>query len=113
MEESELDEWFNEQKELLEERVAAGLQGKDPVRAKHEFDAKYKALIVEFQKRQEQIYESKERSIRLQKPVARAKERFATLIKRIADDYKNRKLIIKKWFFDRKIRRIVRDKRDL
>jgi bisphosphoglycerate-dependent phosphoglycerate mutase len=113
MEESELDEWFNEQREKLEEKVYADINGKNPQRAKEEFDKRYRALIAEFQKKQAQIYESKERSARMQKPIAAVKLNLGLAWQACTGPFRRMKPAIKKWFFERKIRKILRDKSDL
>jgi len=49
----------------------------------------------------------------MQAPITRIKEQWAHLLRKITDWFRAQKLAVKKWFFDRKIRRIVRDKSDL
>ena len=113
MEDSELDDWFTEEREKLEEKVYLGLQGKNPIKAKEDFDKQYRALILEFQKKEQQIFDSRERNAKIQAPIRHAKERMSLFFKKIQSWLAAQKLAIKKWFFDRKIRKIVRDKSDL
>jgi hypothetical protein len=110
MEESELDDWFNEQKEQLEEKFYAS---KDPVKAKQEFDSAYKKLILNFQKKQEAIYDHKRRIAALQAPIARQREHMRLFFSRIGDWFSARRQAMKKWMFDQKIKRILKDKSDL
>jgi CRISPR/Cas system CMR subunit Cmr6 (Cas7 group RAMP superfamily) len=112
MEESEVDDWFNEQKEMLEERFAAESQ-KDLYKAKDRFDKDYKRLLLEFQKRHGKVYDQKLRQARMQKPIARFRERKRLLVESTDLWFTERKLAIKKWFFDQRVKRILKDKRDL
>jgi hypothetical protein len=114
MEESELEEWFSESREKLEERYfAAVTAGKDTEKAKLEFDKGYRSLIAGFQERQAQLYEHKLRAAALKAPFARVRDRVRLFFKRIGDRWRNRGHPIRKWLFERKIRRILRDKSDL
>jgi hypothetical protein len=109
MEESELDDWFNEQKEMLEERFYAEAQ-KDVAAAKAHFDKDYKKLIREFQEKQVKIYEHKERAARLQKPIARSRELMRLRTQAVKQWWRQMRLDVKKWRFDRKIRRILKQR---
>jgi ppGpp synthetase/RelA/SpoT-type nucleotidyltranferase len=112
MEESELDEWFTQERERLEERFYAQAL-KDSVAAKERFDRDYKALITTFQHKQAQIYDAQMRSEHIHAPIARVRERvrrFLHPIKKIPRRIKRR---ITTWFFERKMRRILKDKSDL
>lgn len=112
MEESELDEWFNEQKELLEERFYQRA-AKDSLKAKEEFDVAYKKLIVNFQQSQQDIYAKQKRNAALQKPIARARERINLFFTSISMWFSVKRESVKRWFFEQKIKRILKDKRDL
>jgi hypothetical protein len=112
MEEQELDEWFNEQKERLEERFYAEAE-KDVAKAKARFDKDYQLLIRQFQQKQGALYDQKARAARLHKPVDRMRERWRLTISEVRQWIAAKRLAVKKWRFDRKIRRILKDKSDL
>ena len=114
VEETELDEGFAEARERLERGYfAAVTQGKDPDKVKLVFDREYKSLIVELQKRQAQLYESRRRNAALKAPFARYASGLKLVFKRLSDKWDNRGHPIKKWRFERKIKRILKDKSDL
>jgi hypothetical protein len=110
VEESELDEWFGEQKERLEEEFYAS---KDQVKAKERFDHKYRKLITDYQHKQLSIYEGKMRAARLKAPFVKLAERKKMILGRIGLWFTMRKQAVKKWFFDQKVKRILKDKSDL
>lgn len=112
MEEPEIDEWFSEEKERLEERFYAEAQ-KDVAKAKERFDHDYRKLILNFQAKQEQSYDAAKRKAALQKPLARFKERRRLAAEAVRQWWQQRTLALKKWWFDRKVRRIIKDKSDL
>jgi len=114
MEEQELDEWFTEQREKLEARFYAVLnENKESTKEKERFEKDYQELILEFQKRQMALYAQQKRLAALQAPMARWSSQHALLQTQLENWWAGRKAAYKKWRFDRKIRRILKDKRDL
>jgi hypothetical protein len=113
-EEAELEEWFTERREQLEESLLTSLQeGHDSERAKARFDRAYRAAIAGYQRQQQRIYERRRREAAARHPIARIRERVALLQERMAAAWERRKSAVRQWFFERKIRRILRDKNDL
>jgi hypothetical protein len=110
MEDSEVDDWFNEQKEKLEEKFYAS---KDQVKAKEEFDVAYRKLILGLQQKQEAIYEHKMRMAAMQAPIGRIRDKTKLFFASIGVWFTLKKQAVKKWFFDQKIKRILKDKSDL
>ena len=117
MEETELEEWFVREKEKLEERFSTVLRtekdDKKINRAKEHFDSKYRALIHKYQNKQNSMYTQQRRAAAMQAPIARIREHTQTFFKRIKDWKEQKKQAVKKWRFDRKVRRILKDKSDL
>lgn len=114
MEETELDEWFTAARERLEENYFVAISaGKDSEKAKAVFDKNYKTLITGLQTRQEHIYESRRRSAALKAPFARFSANIKLQLKRLSDRWDNRSHPFRKWRFERKVRRILKDKSDL
>ncbi len=114
MDELELDEWFNETRDELEAKFFSELQNnKDPEKARLRFDKQYSALIKQFQKKQESMYENKKRMKKIQAPWIKFKDNINELIDTISSWFTKLKDSIRKWFFERKIKRILRDKSDL
>jgi hypothetical protein len=114
MEEAELEEWFNTQKEKLESEVYAALQAnKETEKAKVLFDKKYRALIAELQRRENAIYQKGLRSERIRAPIQKFQARWESITQPIKAWPKAQKMRFKKWRFERKIRKILQDKSDL
>jgi hypothetical protein len=112
MEESEIDEWFTAQKEKLEERFFATFQ-KNAEQAKLEFDVAYKKLILEFQKRHNDLYSKQLRDAKMRAPIERLKEGVRLRKEAVRTWYKEKVMAFKKWRFDKKIKKILQDKSDL
>jgi hypothetical protein len=114
MEEGELEEWFNSQKERLEAEVYAALQAnKETEKAKLLFDKKYRALILELQKRENTIYEQKVRAEKRRVPIQKMQTRWQEFVTPIKAKPRELRMAMKKWLFERKIKKILRDKSDL
>jgi hypothetical protein len=118
MEESDIDEWFSEEKERLEERFYAALNAsksteKAKDNAKKRFDKDYRALIATLQKKQLDLYERKRRVAAIHAPIDKAMARMRLASMRVTQWSAAKKEAVKKWFFDKKVRRILRDKSDL
>lgn len=112
MEESELDEWFNEEKEKLEERFYLEAE-KDVYKAKDHFDKDYQTLIKLFQQKHDKLYDQQVRAAKMRKPIERFQAKIE-LKKMLTKQWINeKKLAVKKWIFDQKIKRILKDKSDL
>ena len=114
MDELELDEWFNERRDELESEFINSLQkSKDHEKARVQFDKKYSNLIKEFQEKQKSMYDNKKRIHDIQAPWIKFKLWFVNLFEKIGLLYDKIKESIRKWFFERKIKKILRDKSDL
>jgi hypothetical protein len=114
MDDAELDDWFTEEREKLEERFLYAVQeNKGPERAKVAFERKYRSLIAKYQREQQAIYDHKRRSEAIQAPITKWKARIAEKQDDLGLWWAARKTAVRKWFFDRKVRRILKDKRDL
>jgi hypothetical protein len=118
MEESEIDDWFNEQKEKLEEKVYLIMNAQPRneakmAKAKEQFDKEYRALILQLQQKHEKLYDQKLRSAKLKAPFVRLSERWSLFLVQVKRWFTEKHLAIKKWLFDRKIKRILRDKSNL
>jgi len=114
MDEAELEDWFVEERGKLEEKFLAALQvHKKPDAAKIEFDKRYRALIAKYQHEQQAIYERKRTVESIRTPIAKMRARITDMHERITAWFARRKTAIRTWFFERKIQRILRDKRDM
>ncbi len=116
MDDMELDDWFNEEREKLETVLLEALQNNkqsdNADNARKIFDKKYKKLIVSFQKQQEQSYTKKRRLEQMQKPIDKMRAKYENISSAVSAWWTKRKEAVRRWFFERKIKRILRDKSD-
>jgi hypothetical protein len=110
--ETEIDDWFDEEKERLEERFHTEFM-RNPERAKSRFDREYRALIIALQKKHIALYEHQLRMAKLKKPFTRMKMEVHARLDLVPPWWDARVLAVKKWWFDRKFKRILRDKHNL
>ena len=118
MDEAEIDERFSAQKENLEERFYAVLNDQKASEAKRQkakerFEKDYRALIEDLQKQQYALYLRQKRAVAMRAPFLRITEHMSLWRASCKQWFTSRKQAVKKWFFDRKVRRILRDKSDL
>lgn len=107
MDDAELDDWFGQEKDRLEDRFYAE---KDTTKAKEQFDRDYRKLLAAYQRKQEDIYAHQRRHAALQKPIRRWKEAWHLRVAMARGWFEERKLAVRKWLFDRKIKRILQDR---
>ena len=107
MDEAELEDWYAQAREKLEEQAMAALQ-KGDARAQQRFDAEYRKLILDYQRRQQAIYAGEKRSERIQKPIARMRNAIADWSRRPGIWASAQRKRFQKWWFDRKVRRLLR-----
>lgn len=113
MDDAELDEWFNEEREKLETVLfEALLNNKNAEQARLVFDKKYRKLIAQLQKKQDQNYDHARRMVKIQKPIDKIKAIFENTTTTISIWWTKVREAVRRWFFERKIKRILRDKSD-
>jgi len=108
MDESELDEWFNEQRDQLEKKFyKLALEKQDWAPLQKEFDENYKRLIKVYQERQQKIYEQQRRTEKHRVPLRKYRAWKAERVSKFERWKKKTKAAWKKWLFDRKIKKIL------
>jgi hypothetical protein len=110
MDEQDLDEWFNERKNQLERKIYKELdkaKDKKPIVAK--FDRQYKALLRQFQSKQAGLYAQQLRREKINKPIKQIEEKWKDIQLTVINKYKVIKAKIKKYFFDKKIKKILKN----
>jgi len=106
MDEQELEEWFHEQKEALEEAFQKAVQEhlNDPEHVKASYDTKYRKLIATYQKKEEQLYVHEQRMAAINKPATRFFTWMRETRQRPGRWFRKQKKTIGKWLFDIKFR---------
>jgi hypothetical protein len=114
VEDGELDEWFVEERNKLEEEYYnAAKARKDSEKIRARFDKKYKALIAKLQHEQNKNYDHARRNAALLGPFRRVRAWMKLTIKQLEERWKNRGHPVRRWLFERKIKRIIKDKSNL
>jgi anti-sigma-K factor RskA len=110
MEEAELEDWFSSRRDALEEEFLTVLnaQGADAQEGEKRFDAQYRALIAQYQRRSQQIAAGAQRTERMQRPWRAIRARIDERIHAAKEWTARQKIALRKRLFDRKVRRLLR-----
>jgi hypothetical protein len=98
-EDSDIDEWFNERKEALTERMLAELEkGVDSSTAQQRFDVAFRRLLAEYESRYRSTTAKRRRQERIGRPLQRLRAwregralAFSLWRKRIAQSWRRRR----------------------
>ena len=117
MDETEIDEWFALERERLEEDFTEALLSTNDdrriERAKKRFDRDYGKLITTYQDKQRALLLQTQRIIALRVPLARVRAWWHMKKQESKTWFTRQSAVLRKWRFERKIRRILKDKSDL
>lgn len=110
MDELELEDWYAQEREKLEEVVMKALQdNKHPDAAEVTFNKKYRALIKTYQEKQQTLFNKEQRSKKIAKPIARIREQITLIQQTPGFWFQRKKKEYQKWRFDRKVKRILKE----
>ncbi len=112
IEDGDIDEWFNEQKEMLSEQLLAQLEkGVEYAKAKERFDRDFKKLLQNYDAMYRDADKYKERRKRLERPLKQWREWKKAQILKIKLWWKLKKEEWKKWRFEREYRKLFNIKK--
>ncbi|MBR9692474.1 hypothetical protein GOV07_00935 [Candidatus Woesearchaeota archaeon] len=112
IDDADIDEWFQMEKERLSDRLTAELdKGADFAKVRAKFDKDYQKLFVEYEKKFIIAEKTIARRERVQRPVKRFRAWREGKKKACALWWKLKKEHFKKWRFEREYRRLFHIKK--
>jgi|GEM_PF-1745124 len=117
VEESIIEDWFTQEKEKLEEEylnVLHSVHDDDTLKKAHRrFEKRYCKLIAEYQHRLQKFDNQVRRKNAIATPIARWRAKWNAARTQTSDWIARKREEFRKWRFDKKVRKILKDKRDL